>query len=461
MKRDMTEGNITSALLGFIIPLTAGNIFQQLYNIVDTFIVGHYLGSNALASVGAVSNLIFMFNAVMLGLKAGISVVASEDYGRRNYKDYKDTINVSKLLVITGILITVCIGLAGSNYLLRFVRVPEEVWKDSLLYFRIIMLGYPFLFLFNYGNALMQSIGNTKIVFLSLSTSTVINIIFDIVFIRALGMGVEGAALATVISQILLAIIINIALNKDIVMLEIKSKSFDGVQLFSKEKVKEILLVSFPAILQQGILAFGIISITALINQCGKEMIAGVAVSGKIESIISMPIVTIGEAMAVYTAQNVGAGKHERINQGLRSAMVICLIIGVSISGILIFKGKFFISLFLNQYDPAIIEKGYMNMMSILVMIFLMIPFRCFIGVCTGLKNMRAVVISFGLNIIARVICAYTLYQALREYAIYIANPFSVLVGAITVITIYIHENQRQKGMNTTWVTQQFFQQEH
>ena len=416
-----------------------------MYNIVDTFIVGHYLGSNALASVGAVSNIIFMFNAVMFGLKAGISVVASEDFGRRDYKAYKDTIKVSKLLVTLGILVTFASGLVGSSNLLRFVRVPEEIWADSLLYFRIIVLGYPFLFLFNYGNALMQSIGNTNIVFLSLSTSTVINIIFDIVFIKVFGMGVEGAALATVISQIFLAVIIHIALRKDIVMLEIKSKKDVAVELFSKNKIKEILTVSFPSILQQGILAFGIILITALINQCGKEMIAGVAVSGKIESIVSMPIVTIGEAMAVYSAQNVGAGKSERINQGLKSAMMICLVMGLSISGLLIFKGKFLISLFLDQYNPLIIEKGYKNMISILAMIFIMIPFRCFIGVCTGLKNMSAVVISFGLNIISRVTCAYILYPIVKEYAIYIANPFSVLIGAITVITIYIKENEKEK----------------
>lgn len=436
IKRDMTEGNITSALLRFIIPLTAGNIFQQLYNIADTFIVGHYLGSNALASVGAVSSTIFLFNAVMMGLKAGISVILSGDYGKRDYVSYRKSQEAAKLLILIGILLTLLIGLVGGKYILNFIQVPIEIWDMSMLYFRIIILGYPFLFLFNYGNAVMQSVGNSQIVFWALSSSTLINVVLDIVFIRVLGMGVEGAALATVFSQIMLAIVLLVAIRTNITILEIKSNKISkGFSIL--EKLKEILQVAFPSMLQQGILSIGVIMINSLINRCGTEMIAGVSISGKIEGIATMPIVTIGEALAVFTAQNLGAGKPERINKGLKSAIKICSLFGVALAVLVIFQGKLLISLFLNQYNSVIIEKGYQYMISIMVMIFFMIPFRCFIGVVTGMKNMSAVLISFGLNIIGRVVSAYLLYPVVREYAIYIANPFSVLVGMITVIILY------------------------
>ncbi len=449
IKRDMTEENVTAALLWFILPLTAGNIIQQLYNIVDIFIVGHYLGRSALASVGAVSNIIFLFNAVMIGLKSGIAVISSGDYGRKDYISYLKSIRSAKLLIGIGIAVTLLTGLVGGNLILKFIQVPEEVWDSSILYFKIIVLGYPFLFVFNYGSAIMQSIGNSKIVFLSLAGSTMVNVILDVVFVRISGYGVAGAALATVISQMIPAIILLFALKTDAVMREIKKQGNRSVSGPSVTKIREILQVSLPAMLQQGILAIGVVSITALINKCGTEMIAGVTVAGKIEGIVTMPVVTIGEALAVFTAQNIGAGKWERVQEGLKSAIKICGVMGIALSVLVVCKGKFLIGLFLDQYNDMIIEKGYCYMMSIMVMIFFMIPFRCFIGVATGMKNMMVVLVSFGLNILGRVTSAYILFPVVKEYAIYLANPFSVLIGTITVVLLYTREAQAKTACPT------------
>ena len=219
----MTRGNVTTALLWFILPLTAGNILQQLYNIVDTFIVGHYLGSNALASVGAVSYIILLFNAVMIGLKAGISVIASGDFGRKDYGAYEETRKAARVLIAAGIILTLLIGLAGGGLIMKLIQVPEEIRDSSLLYFRIIVLGYPFLFLFNYGNALMQSIGNSNIVFAALASSTGVNVVLDVVFVRYLGLGVAGAALATLAAQAVLAVVILVRLRTSRMMRELQN----------------------------------------------------------------------------------------------------------------------------------------------------------------------------------------------------------------------------------------------
>ena len=176
MKRDMTSGNVTVSLLYFIIPLTLGNILQQLYNVVDTYIVGRYVGSLALSAVGSVSNLIFIFNAIVLGLKAGISVICSESYGRRDEKDFNIIREVGFLLIVaTGVICTV-IGITKATNIMEFIKVPDVVFQDAYGYLRIILIGYPFVFLFNYGIAITQARGNSNITFIALLSSTICNL---------------------------------------------------------------------------------------------------------------------------------------------------------------------------------------------------------------------------------------------------------------------------------------------
>jgi len=423
MKRDMTSGNVTISLLYFIVPLTLGNILQQLYNLVDTYIVGRYVGSQALSAVGSVSNLIFMFNAVVLGLKAGISVICSESYGKRDERDFNISRTVGFVLISTAGVVCTLIGLFEARNIMGFIKVPDFIFQDAYGYFRIILLGYPFVFLFNYGIAITQARGNSNITFISLLSSTICNIVLDLVLICELGLGVNGAAFATVISQALSMIIVFTNL---VVTIE------SGIG-----KLKDILKVSFPSILQQGILSLGIVLITALINQCGTAMIAGVAIGGKIDGIISLPILTIAEALAVFTAQNIGAGKLERVEIGLKAAMKLCGMMVFFLSVLIYYRGPEMIALFLDSYDKAIVSEGMNYMVSILVMMVFMIFFRCFIGVYTGRKEMRYVLLAFTLNIISRVSFAYATFPELGKWSVYIANPLSVLVGAIVIMSVY------------------------
>lgn len=432
MKRDMTSGNVTVSLLYFIIPLTLGNILQQLYNVVDTYIVGRYVGSMALSAVGSVSNLIFIFNAIVLGLKAGISVICSESYGRKDEEDFNISRTVGfSMIVISGVICTI-IGVVGASSLMEFIRVPNEIFQDAYGYFRIIFLGYPFVFLFNYGIAITQARGNSNITFIALLSSTICNILLDLVLICIFGLGVNGAAIATIISQALSMIIVFTNLVATVPRKKLSVKAGPAL-----EKLKDILKVSFPSILQQGILSLGIILISALINQCGTAMIAGVAIGGKIDGIISLPIITIAEALAVFTAQNLGAGKPERIEEGVKAAIKLCIVMVIFLSVLIYYQGREIIELFLDEYDEAIISEGMNYMVSILVMMVFMIFFRCFIGVFTGKKEMRFVLLAFTLNIISRVSFAYVTFPRLGKWSVYIANPLSVLVGAIVIMSVY------------------------
>lgn len=444
MKRDMTSGNVTISLLYFIVPLTLGNILQQLYNLVDTYIVGRYVGSQALSAVGSVSNLIFMFNAVVLGLKAGISVICSESYGKRDERDFNTSRTVGFVLISTAGAICTLIGLFEARNIMGFIKVPDLIFQDAYGYFRIILLGYPFVFLFNYGIAITQARGNSNITFISLLSSTICNIVLDLVLICKLGLGVNGAAVATVISQALSMIIVFTNLVVTVPRNKNKIEIESGI-----EKLKDILKVSFPSILQQGILSLGIVLITALINQCGTAMIAGVAIGGKIDGIISLPILTIAEALAVFTAQNIGAGKPERVEIGLKAAMKLCGMMVFFLSVLIYYLGPEMIALFLDSYDKAIVSEGMNYMVSILVMMIFMIFFRCFIGVYTGLKEMRFVLLAFSLNIISRVSFAYATFPILGKWSVYIANPLSVLVGAVAIMSVYFVQKANKNMMNT------------
>lgn len=432
MKRDMTSGNITISLLYFIIPLTLGNILQQLYNIVDTYIVGRYVGSLALSAVGSVGNLIFIFNAIVLGLKAGIAVICSESFGRRDENDFNISRRVGLFLIIgAGTLCTV-IGLLGAKDLMTMINVPNEIFNQSYTYFRILFIGYPFVFIFNYAIAIAQSRGNSNITFIALLISTICNIGLDIFLVCYFRLAVAGAAIATVISQFISMTIVVAYLR-----FRIPKRSIQWKVDAAKQKCMEILQVSLPSILQQGILSLGVISITALINKCGTAMIAGVAIGGKIDGIFSLPIITIAESLAVFTAQNMGAGKPERVEIGLKTAIKLSGAMAALLSMVVYFKGRSLIALFLDAYDEAIVSEGMNYMVSILVMLVFMIFFRCYIGVFTGKKEMRYVLLAFTLNIISRVSFAYLTFESIGKWAVYIANPLSVLVGAVTIMSVY------------------------
>ena len=338
---------------------------------------------------------------------------------------------VFALIIVVGTICTI-LGLVGAKTIMGFIKVPDVIFSEAFGYFKIILLGYPFVFLFNYGIAITQARGNSYITFMALSISTVCNIVLDVIFICYFKIGVEGAAVATIISQALSMIIVVTVPRK-----QIKFELGIGIQ-----KLKDIFRVSFPSILQQGILSLGIVLISALINQCGTSMIAGVAIGGKIDGIISLPIITIAEALAIFTAQNIGAGKPERIETGLKAAIKLCGIMVFVLSILVYFRGREMIELFLDSYDEAIVSEGMNYMVSILVMMVFMIFFRCFIGVYTGKKEMRFVLMAFTLNIIARVSFAYVTFSALGKWSVYIANPLSVLVGAIAIMSVYIIQKE-------------------
>jgi putative MATE family efflux protein len=437
----MTQGNIAKALIQFVLPLALGNAFQQLYNIVDTLVLGHYVGTNALAAVGEASMIIWVFNAVIFGLKSGVSILCSTYYGAGNVKNLRRIILIGIWMLVGISAVCTIVGFLIGTPFLKYLNTPEEIFSDAILYWRIYVAGMSFLFVFNFCNGVFQSFGESRLPFLILVISSLVNIALDIVFVCRFKWAVFGVGLATVIAEFISALIGVVFLIRKLKTLHTDQKE----KIWDFGEFKAIIRLALPSALQQGVLAIGVVAVQAVVNKCGTSLIAGATISGKIEGIVSIPLVTIGEAMSVFTAQNIGAKKKERIPQGIRAAFAISYILWAVIAVVSVFWGKDLVCLFLSEYDAAVVRDGYSFMMSSLCMMVFMVVQRDLSGVLCGMQKMKYFVYTFMINITARIIFAYSTYGLIGRYSVLIANPFSVACGMIAATAFYFRIAKEQE----------------
>ena len=419
-----------------MIPLALGNIFQQLYNITDTYILGKYVSSNALAAVGSLNSLLYIFNSVIFGLRSGVSVVASTYFGERRMDKVKTTIQTGfSMLFVVGILSTL-IGVLGGRLIIRFMKTPEVIAEDAILYLKIYSGGLIFLFVFNLCTAIFQSLGDSIIPFLILCVSTVLNIVLDILFVCIFRMEVRGAAYATVIAELILAV-----LAVSILLIKLKTLKVNQKTVwFDYNEFSGICRVGLPSVLQQGILAIGVFTVQFLINQCGPDVIAGNSIASRIEGIATMPIVTIGEAMSVFTAQNIGAGKRERISRGIRLAirfdmgLVFCMFLIIATSG------RWLIGLFMVGSNEAITQAGMEYLYAMTTGALFMGVAHNLNGAMRGARQMKGFLLSYLTNIISRVILSMMLFSIWGRIGIWISLPLSIFFGMLVAIKYYFKD---------------------
>lgn len=354
MKRDLTQGSITKNMIIFSIPMIFGNLLQQLYNVADTFIVGRFLGSNALAAVGSAYTLMVFLTSIILGLCMGSGSVFAIYYGQGNEKKLKNSIYVSFVLIaIITIIINILVFLFIDE-IMYLLRVPEVIYDLMKVYLSVIFIGIGFTFIYNYLSSLLRSLGDSLSPLFFLGLAVVINIVLDVWFISSLGYGVAGAAAATVIAQAFSAVglLFYAILKVDI----IKLKRQDIY--FKRDGIQEILQFSILTCMQQSVMNFGILMIQGLVNSFGTVVMAAFAVAVKIDSFAYMPVQDFGNAFSVFIAQNYGAGKTERINQGVKKALYIT--IGFSLlTSLLVFTfAEPLMLIFINPAETDILRTG-------------------------------------------------------------------------------------------------------
>lgn len=354
MAKDMTSGKPIKLIWNFTIPLLIGNLFQQLYNMADTFIVGRTIGVHALASVGSTGSIIFLILGFANGLTAGLAIPLAQRYGAKNYSGVKRSFYVSILIsAVVAILLTI-ISMVFCRQILEVMQTPAEIIDGAYDYLMVIFAGIFSSMAFNLLSNIFRSIGDAKTPLYFLVIACIMNIILDIVFIAGFGMGVEGAGYATVLSQIFSALACILYIWKKIPILRLNSKDFFA----ESSDVREHVRISFPMAFQSSIIAIGAIIIQITLNQLGATAVAAYTAAQKIDQVAILPMMSFGVTMATFVAQNYGAKKYDRIWRGVRDCIKLSLTFAISVGIILNLFSPIFIRAFVGVGHEEVVELG-------------------------------------------------------------------------------------------------------
>lgn len=444
MTNNLTMGKPAKALFLFTLPMLIGNIFQQVYNFADTAIVGKYVGEDALAAIGGTFVLSFLVLGIAIGASTGCSIIISRSFGEGNMKKVKSGITTAIVSITALGILMILIGLLALDPLMRLLKTPDNIFDIAYQYVVIIFIGSPFVYLYNCLTSIFNALGDSKTPLVFLIISAIANIILDLVFILSFNMGSNGAAYATIISQAFAAFGLLIFLFRKIrfMNLNVDSKFFDLTIL------KEMITIAIPSIIQQSIVAIGMMAVQGLVNSFGKEMIAGYTAATKIDSIAVTPMLTISTALSTYTAQNIGANKPDRIRAGHFASikLMLCFAIGTSI--IVAFFNRSLIGLFMDSGSGTqSIQYGVEYLKIVPMFYFLMGLMFAANGVLRGLGLMKIFLTSTLVNLCMRILFAYTLVPIIGYKAIFWSLPLGWLIaGAIT--NIYYFSGKWKKALN-------------
>lgn len=368
---DFTKGSITKQIISFSIPMLIGNVFQQLYSMVDAMVVGRYVGSNALAAVGVAMSILQFLVSVLIGLTTGASVLISQYYGARKYDKMKRMVSTSVVFLGVFSVVVAVAGILFSPHLLRWLDATPEIIDDAVLYLRFLMGGMLFPVFYNMYTAYLRALGDSRSPLLILILCTIINTVLDLVFVMQLHMGVLGAAVATLIAQAVSAVLCYLYTLHKVPLLHVTSLTFDP-KLFT-----EILKYGTPAAIQLSVVSLANLTITKLINSFGAAVMAGITAAAKIDQLAIMPVSNVSMALSTFVAQNMGAGQEDRARKGLRFAIVMMVALAIFISVVLISLGPWLISMFLNQKDinAGIIAEVGLNYLNIMVIFYFLFAF--------------------------------------------------------------------------------------
>ncbi|MBO5208431.1 MAG: MATE family efflux transporter [Lachnospiraceae bacterium] len=352
MELDMTKGNPTRLIVKFIIPIVIGNIFQQLYNMVDTIIVGRYVGVEALAAVGATGTISFLILGFLMGMTAGFTVLTAQRFGAGDVEGVKQTVgNAATLSVIITVVMT-AFSVFIMDGLLKLMNTPEDIFDMAKTYIVIICLGMGCSVLYNLLSSFLRAVGNSKVPLYFLVVSAALNIILDLVLVLVIPMGVAGAAIATVVSQGISGVLCLIYIIKKVPVLKIEKRHWklDGQCAHNQ------ISIGLPMALQFSITAVGTILVQMALNMLGSTVVAAYTAACKVEQLVTQPYSALGLTMSTYCAQNRGVNDIKRIRKGVRISNVMSLIYSIVIYGIVMMALPYIIRLFVSGDVTEILE---------------------------------------------------------------------------------------------------------
>ncbi len=441
IKGNMVSGNPTKALIGFTLPMVAGNLFQQFYNIMDSIIVGNVVGEDALAAVGASTAITMLFVMVAMGTGIGCSVVISQLFGAKQLEQMKTAISTALLSVLGFSIFLSLLGILINRQLMRLMGTPENIFQDAAEYMQIYFFGFAFLFLYNAFSAVFNALGDSVKPLLFLIFSSLLNIILDLYFVAELRMGVPGVAWATLISQAISAF-----LSFFFLMRKLWGIQTAQYERFDVELLVSMIKVAIPTIVQQSIVSIGMLLIQSAVNRFGSTFLAGYTAATKIDGIAIVPMIAVGNAMSTYVAQNMGAKKTERIPMGYRICLVMAAGIGLLIALALHFTGESFVGLFMSADSSAeAISVGTAYLSTVSLFYFVMGSMNVSNGVLRGAADMGWFLSSSVCNLLTRVTLTYALADATQGMIIMWANPAGWAVGLVIALIRYFQGGWKKK----------------
>lgn len=341
--KTMTDGKPASLILAFALPLMIGNVFQQLYTVVDTMVVGKALGVNALAAVGAADWMNWLMLGIIQGIAQGFGILMAQEFGAGKYEDLSKTIGCSVTLSLLSSALLLCAGQLIARPVLELLQTPPEIIGNALRYLRIMYLGIPIVMAYNLFATVLRSLGDGRTPLLAMIVAAIVNIALDLLFVLGLGFGISGAAAATLIAQLFSSLFCLYHIRK----IEVIKLSFSDLALRGHRPVK-LLLLGAPMAFQNAVISIGGMIVQFVVNGFGVIFIAGFTATNKLYGVLEVAATSYGYSMITYVGQNLGAGKAERIRRGVRSAVLISLVTSALIAAVMLLGGRVILGCFIS-----------------------------------------------------------------------------------------------------------------
>lgn len=401
MNKDLTNGSPRRVLWSFCIPLLGSIVFQQAYNIADSLVAGKFIGENALAAVGNSYEVTLIYLAFAFGCNMGCSVVVSQFFGAKDYRRVKTAVSTACIYTAAVCTVLMAAGIAGNKPLLSLIHTPQELLEDSRVYLQVYTLGLPFLFFYNVANGIFSALGDSKTPFYFLAASSTANIFMDIYFVKGLGMGVEGVAWATLLCQSVSCVPALVFVAK-----RIRKLHMGRAPIFDREILRRILAIALPSTAQQSFVSVGNIIIQSIINSFGAAVIAGYAAAIKLNNLVITCLVTLGNGISNYAAQNYGARRMDRIRQGFRAGLFIMWSVALPGAALYFFGGRQVLGLFMDKPTALAMQTG-LNFLRIASPFYALIAVKLVADGCLrGAGHMREFMADTFTDLILRVVLA-------------------------------------------------------
>lgn len=433
MNKDLTAGNPETVLWKFCMPLFGSIIFQQLYNIADSFVAGKFIGENALAAVGNSYGITMIFIAFAFGCNIGCSVIVSQLFGAKDYREMKTAVYTA--MIASGIL-CVCLMLAGilsCESLLQITNTPENIFTDSKLYLDIYIWGFPFLLFYNVATGIFSALGDSKTPFIFLAISSTANVLVDIWFVTGFRMGVAGVAWATFLCQGISCVLAVAVVFKRLSGIHTEGK----VQIFSKTLLKKIAIIAIPSILQQSFISVGNIIIQGVINGFGTGVMAGYSAAVKLNNLVITSLTTLGNGVSNYTAQNLGAGILDRVKAGFKAGIKMVWIICIPIVILYLLAGDLLIQAFMDEPSETALLSGVQFLRIVPPFYFVIAVKLVADGILRGAGVMKQFMIATFTDLVLRVVLAIFLSGQLGYIGIWCSWPIGWCIATVLSVWFY------------------------